>query len=297
MGIEDILKNTDRTPIFCDLNNLLYRAFYVFTPDRFKTKQGIPNGHLFGLCQNIKTMNNLNYEIFLCEDSHSVFRKNINEDYKSNREPSENNTQFWKEYSKIHDLISNLPHANCIKSEGYEADDVMYTAAKMCSSLGKKCFIFTTDKDLLQALDENITIVHKVTMKENEEVRYKSDEYYDKFPVEPDKLPLYRAFKGDGSDNIEPLVKRLPKDLIIDLVDYLYDNHKLAGFECSKKSHEKWLKEVINNWDRFLSNYRIMRLKPIDIELVEKSNQNSYIQICNEYELNSFLSYNMHIIQ
>lgn len=51
----EIIKNTDRKPIFVDLNNLLYRNFYVFSPDKFKTRQGIPNGHLFGICQNLKS--------------------------------------------------------------------------------------------------------------------------------------------------------------------------------------------------------------------------------------------------
>ena len=59
--IVDRYKRNNRTPVFVDLSNVAYRSAFVFTPDKFKTSQGIPNGHLFGVCQNIKTLLNLNF--------------------------------------------------------------------------------------------------------------------------------------------------------------------------------------------------------------------------------------------
>ena len=286
-----IVKNTDRIPIFVDLNNLLYRAYYVFTPDRFKSKQGLPNGHLFGLCQNIRTMDKLGYEIFLCEDSPCNWRKELNEDYKATREPSENGTLFWKDYPKIRDLISDLPHVHSIYANNAEADDLMYSGAKICSKLGIKCMIFSADKDLMQALDDNIKIVHKVTLSGNEEVIYPSEEYNEKFPVSPEKLPIYRAFKGDASDNLNSPVKILPKDFILDLVDYLDTNGNLSNYKVKKESHKKWLKQLVDNWNSFLNNYKVMKLKVIDFEFRHKSPKGSYIEICKNYDLFQFLKY------
>lgn len=287
----EIIMNTNRKPIFCDLNNLLYRAYYVFTPDKFKSSQGLPSGHLFGLCQNIRTMDKLGYEIFLCEDSPCNWRKNLNEDYKANRNPSEKGTEFWKDYQKIRDLISNLDHAHSLYSDGYEADDIMYSAAKLCSEAHIPCSIFSSDKDLMQALDENISIVHKVTLSGNEEILYNSDEYNEKFPVEAKKLPLYRAFKGDTSDNIEAPVKRFPKDLTLDLVDYLYENKSLKDYQLKKKSHEKWLKQLVENWQQYLGNYQLMKLNIIDFEVLDKSPKDSYKQVCKDYDLFQFYKY------
>lgn len=283
----NIIKNTDRKPIFCDLNNLLYRASFVFPPEKFKSSQGLPSGHLFGLCQNIRTMDKLGYEIFLCEDSNCEWRQQLNEEYKSQRESK----QFWKDFDKIRDLLSDLPHAHTLYSEGYEADDVMYSAAKICSQNNIDCYVFTTDKDLLQSLDEHVTIVHKVTLKENEEIKYGSPEYTEKFPIEPNKLVIYRAFKGDSSDNLEAPVKRLPKDLILDLVDYLYLEGSLAGYTVKKKSHEKWVKELANNWQQYLTNYRMMRLNIIDFEMPEKSPKGAYLKVCYDYDLFQFSKY------
>lgn len=289
----NIIENTDRIPIFVDLNNLLYRNFYVFNPDKFKSAQGLPNGHLFGLCQNIRTMDKLNYEIFLCEDSKCSWRKSLTEDYKANRDhSSESGTQFWKDYPKIRDLISDLDHAHTLLSEGFEADDLMYTGAVICDKLKKKNYIFSADKDLMQAITKYTSIVHKVTLAGNEEVTLNSKEYLDKFPVEPKKLPLYRAFKGDASDNLEAPVKRLPKDLLLDLVDYLYEHNNLSGYKIQKKSHEKWIKQLVDNWNKYSINYKVMKLNPIDFEVVKKSEPGSYMKVCNDYDLFQFLKYN-----
>ena len=286
----NVIKNTDRTPVFLDLNNILYRSYFVFTPDKFKTSQGIPSGHLFGLCQILRTLDKLNYEVFICEDSPCDWRNKLNENYKGQREHS-NETNFWKDFPKIRDLISNLSHFHAIRADNYEADDLMFSGAKICSRLGKKCYIFSTDKDLLQALDENISILHKVTLKGNEEINLGSPEYIEKFPVEPVKLPYYRAFKGDSSDNLETPVKRFPKDLTLDLVDYLYEHQNFKGYEIKKKSHEKWLKQLIDNWSIYQSNFNIMRLRTISFEMLPKSELNSYEKICKDYELNQFYNY------
>lgn len=287
----DIINSTDRVPVFMDLNNILYRAFYVFTPDKFRSRQGLPNGHLFGLCQNLRTLDKLNYEVFLCEDSPCHWRKELVEDYKATRTPSENGTQFWKDYPKIHNIISDLPHCHTLIAKEYEADDVMYSAAKECSKLNKKCYIYTADNDLLQSIDDYITIAKKFTLKEVEEVTADSEYYHNKFPVTPDRLPIYRALTGDGSDNVEAPVKRFPKDLKLDIVDYLYCNGSLLDYNIKKESHKKWIKELIANWDKFINNYKIMKLNIIEFNLLDKEPKGSYYQTCVDYDLFQFMKY------
>ena len=286
----EIINNTDRIPVMVDLNNLLYRAYYVFPPEKFKSSQGLPNGHLFGLCQNLRTLDKKGYEVFLCEDCNCTWRKDLSESYKSNRD-NPDRPKFYKDFQRVRDLISNLEHFHTLYSEGYEADDIMFSAAKICSSMNKKCYIFTADKDLMQALDSNVSILHKVTLKENEEVHYNSPEYNEKFPVEACKLPYYRAFKGDTSDNLGIPVKRLPKDLLLDLVDHLYEHHSLKDYTIKKKSHEKWIKQLADNWDIYQTNFKLMKLNSIDFEVLEKSPLDSYKQVCKDYDLFQFYSY------
>ena len=288
MNFIDLITDSGRTPIFIDLNNLLFRYYYVFNPSKFKTKQGLPNGHLFGLCQTLKTLDRLGYLIFICEDSNSSFRQKLNENYKANRD---GNISFYRDFQKIRDLISDLPNAYTLISEGFEADDVMYSAAKICSNHNIQCLIFTMDKDLLQALDKNISIARKISLSNSELICYNSAEYNDIFPISPEKLPIYRAFKGDKSDNLPIPVERLPKDLLLDLVDYLYEHNNLIGYNIKKNSHKKWIAKLVENWNVFLSNYKIMKLNPIEFTVLDKSILGSYNKVCDIYDLNQYRDY------
>lgn len=288
--IENIINN-GKPNIALDISWILYKSFYVFPGDRFKTSQGIPNGYLFGLIQCIRTLTKLNYNIFICEEGKFNFRKQLSEDYKATRQPSENNTEFWRDYPKIEALMSDLDNVYIIKNNLYESDDIMYTIAKTCSSNNIDCLIHTADKDLYQALDNHISIAKKITLKNIDIITQDSDEYTSKFPVEPSKLPIYRAFKGDSSDNLEPPVKRLPKDLLLDIVDYIYDFDDLSGYKIKKPSHKKWIKQIIDNWSIFINNYKLMKLSPINLYFVDKPQKGSYKYICDKYELSQFKNF------
>ena len=96
-SLQDILNETNKIPIFIDLSNILYRSLFVFKPDKFKAPNGEPNGHLFGLCQLLRTCSKKGYTIFLCADSKCEWRQNLNEDYKSNRDSSIRVIDFYKQ--------------------------------------------------------------------------------------------------------------------------------------------------------------------------------------------------------
>lgn len=295
-------KENNRIPVFIDLSNVAYRSAFVFTPDKFKTSQGIPNGHLFGVCQVMKTLLNLNYEVYLCRDLQSNFRKRLNENYKANRQTEDSGISVHSLLNRaINPLISELQNVHVLSKTNYEADDIMFSASKYCSSNEIKCWIMSTDKDLCQALDNNISIAHKFTIKGPQEIVTTDSEYYIKNfgDIKPRCLPLYRAFKGDASDNLDAPVKRFPKDLLEELCND-YENRDysdeiavlLLSHKCSKKSHEKWMKQLTTDRDIFIqlyNNYRIMKLNPIPIEVEDEPLvENAFNIITDEFELWGF---------
>lgn len=291
-SLQDILNETDKIPIFIDLSNILYRSMFVFKPDRFKAPNGEPNGHLFGLCQLLRTCSKKGYIIFLCADSKCEWRQNLNENYKSNRDSSIRVVDFYEQYDIINGLLSDLPDSYFLYYENTEADDIMFSCSKICSDMKRENLILSSDKDILQALDEYTTIVHKVMLNENEEIKYKSEEYYKLFPVEPSRLAYYRTFKGDKSDNIKPIIERFPKDLMLDLVEWLSTtNEPLRKYEVKKESHKKWINKLQDNWEQFGINYCLMRLSPVDFRIKYKANPGTYEKICEEYGLYQYWSY------
>lgn len=295
-------RQNNKIPVFIDLSNVAYRSQFVFTPDKFITQQGIPNGSLFGVCQNIKTLVSTGYEVYLCRDLPVKFRNKLNENYKANREKEENSFNIHKLLNEaITPLISLLDDVHVISQEGFEADDMMFSGAKYCSHNNIKSYILTTDKDLCQALDDNVSIAHKFTLDGPQEVITYDSEYYKKNfgEVKPQCLPLYRAFKGDTSDNLEAPIKRFPKDLLIELCKEYEDMgygvniaKLLMNHKCSKKSHEKWINMLVTNKDIFINlynNFNIMQLFEINFNIEEeKIDKDAFYNITKTYELWSF---------
>ena len=296
-----------RVPVFVDLSNVAYRSAFVFTPDKFKTSQGIPNGHLFGICQNIKTLLTLGHEVYLCRDLKSDFRQRLNENYKSNRHEDGGMSIHDSLNRAINPLISNLDEVHVLSQTNYEADDVMFSAAKYCSENGIRCYILSTDKDLCQSLDDSITIAHKFTLKGPQDIVTQDSEYYKKNfeDIKPVCLPFYRAFRGDASDNLEAPIKRFPKDLLKELCEDYYEfwmvnrEDNLAAIllehlehRITKKSHEKWLHSLVNNRENFIklfNNYRIMKLSQIPFTVEDEALvENAFYNITKEYELYGF---------
>src|SRR3990167_810644 len=91
--------------------------------------------------------------------------------------------------------------------EGVEADDAMGSVAKVAAKQGAKVFLCTSDKDLMQLVDEKTKIlqVHK------ENLIIDSKGVKELFGVRPDQMIDYLAMVGDTSDNIPGLEGFGPK--------------------------------------------------------------------------------------
>ena len=277
----DIIKDTDKPIVLVDLSWVLYKSNFIFTEDKFKTSKGEPNGHLLGFTNLLKTCYKLGYMTFICEDGHCAFRRELNENYKANR----NSKSFIKDTEIIENLVNDLPNTYCVKNENYEADDLLYTLASLAWINKKEVYIHTADKDLYQALGENIHIASKITLKQIDLIDENSEQYTKNFPVPPEKLPIYRAFKGDVSDNLPAVVPGIRKELLLQLVDYIAEHGNIKDFKVEKKSHEKYIKSLIENWNTFKTNYEIMKLNMVHFDLVEKVQEHKSIIEAHKFEL------------
>lgn len=289
----DIVNNSEKIPIFIDLSNIMYRSMFVFKPDRFTAPNGEPNGHLYGLCQLLKSCYKKGYLIFLCADNRCSWRTKLNEGYKGNRDHSDRVVDFYKQYDLINDLISALPDCYFLSYKDTEADDIIYTCSSICSKMGRKNFIFSKDKDLFQALDEYTTIIYRVLLGDNEEVRYRSEEYNKSFPLEPKYLPYFRSIRGDVSDNIKPIVERFPKELAVDVSKWMFEKgiDKIGEYQTTKDSQKKWINILITNIDQFKLNFDLIKLKECAFDIHKKIELKNFGDLCEDYGLYQYLSF------
>lgn len=203
---------TSKRPLFCliDASAFIFRAFYAVRP--LSNKQGLPTNAVFGFAQMIlKVLEEMrpSHIAVVYDNKAPSFRKEMYTEYKANRS------------DMPEDLVPQIPYikkfVECLglpsfEMPGYEADDIIATLATRAAHLSgenAEVAIVSSDKDLMQLVDENIYLYD--TMKE---LKYTPAQVKEKLGVSPKMVADYLGIVGDTSDNI-PGVKGIgPKGAV-----------------------------------------------------------------------------------
>ena len=117
-----------------------------------------------------------------------------------------------------------------LECEGYEADDILGTVARLCEESGNECVISTGDRDSLQLISDKTRVLLATTkMGKPEIVNYTVDELDLKYGLTPNEMIELKALMGDSSDNIPGVAgvgEKTANDLIsrFHSIDYIYEN-------------------------------------------------------------------------
>jgi DNA polymerase-1 len=114
--------------------------------------------------------------------------------YKANRDgpPEELIPQFA--------LIREATEAFClpqVELEGYEADDLIATYARLAAERGEEVIIVSSDKDMMQLVRPGVSMFDPIKNKP-----IGAPEVFEKFGVAPDKVVDVQALAGDSTDNV-----------------------------------------------------------------------------------------------
>ncbi|NBC29601.1 MAG: DNA polymerase I, partial [Spirochaetes bacterium] len=85
------------------------------------------------------------------------------------------------------------------RADGYEADDVMATLAREAAAEGRPVYIVSSDKDLLQLVEEPVQVLRPEQSGFRELHR---NEVVEDWGVYPEQIRDYLALVGDSSDNV-----------------------------------------------------------------------------------------------
>jgi DNA polymerase-1 len=177
-----------------DISSFIHRAFYAHSD--LYTSHGMPSGAIYGtlnlLCKFISEKKPKYIAIaYDAQDGKSV-RRDIYPEYKANRVKV--NTVSAQELI-IRKIIGMLGIYG-ITASGYEADDLIATIThKFKHELD--IVILTGDKDMLQLIDENVSIFDSM-----KNLTYNEATAFEKFGVKPSQISDYLALCGDKADNI-----------------------------------------------------------------------------------------------
>ncbi len=173
----------------------IYRAYHAIAP--LTNSSGLPTHAVYGfvnIIQRIMREKNPKYIMVAFDSRGPVFRHKMYDQYKANRPPMPEDLSVQIPYIKEIVGALNIPN---LSVEGVEADDIIATAAGRLKEQGKKVVIVSGDKDLLQLVDEKVTMWEPM----NNKVMDRSA-IIEKYHVEPEKLLDCFALMGDSSDNV-----------------------------------------------------------------------------------------------
>ncbi len=186
--------------VLVDGSGYIFRAYHALPPLTRKS-DGLPVGAVAGFCNMLWRLlrdkidgEKATHIAVIFDASSTTFRNAIYDQYKANRtEPPEDlRPQFAliRAATRAFDLPS-------IEMEGYEADDIIATYARQAAKAGAEVTIISSDKDLMQLVDDRISLFD--TMKDK---KIGAPEVVEKFGVLPDKVIEVQSLAGDSVDNV-----------------------------------------------------------------------------------------------
>lgn len=204
-----------KTLYIVDSNSYAYRAFYAIPP--LTTKDGVEVHAVFGffnMLNKIIKFKQPDYLFLAFDYPGPNFRHKIYEEYKIQREKMPESLQLQM---KIIRDIAKAGNIKIFEESGYEADDIIAAAAYAAAAAKNKVVILSSDKDMIQLVNKDISILK---FGRDGEIILTPESVKGKYGITPGHIVDVLALMGDASDNI-PGVKGIGEKTAYKLVqDY-----------------------------------------------------------------------------
>ena len=183
-----------------DGSSYIFRAYHALPPLTRKS-DGLPVGAVSGFCNMLWRLvretvagEKPTHLAVVFDHSATTFRNAMYDLYKANRtEPPED---LRPQFGLVRAAVRAFD-IESIEQNGFEADDLIATYARLAREAGATCTIVASDKDLMQLVRDGVTMYD--SMKEK---RIGPAEVVEKFGVPPEKVVEVQALAGDAVDNV-----------------------------------------------------------------------------------------------
>lgn len=199
----------------------IFRAFHALPP--MTRPDGTPVNAVYGFTNMLNKLvedSEADFLAVIFDTARKTFRSDIYPDYKANRPPPP------EELIPQFDLIREATRAYslpCLEMEGFEADDLIATYARLAVEQGYDVTIVSSDKDLMQLVGPGVRMMDPM---KNRFIG--PDEVVEKFGVGPENVVDVQALLGDSTDNV-PGVKGIGEAPAAALVREYGDLDKLLA--------------------------------------------------------------------
>jgi len=165
---------------------------------------------------NIIELEKPDYMAMTFDEKGPTFRHEMSEGYKGTRQKAPD--ELYAQIPRIKELVQsfNMP---IYSKEGYEADDMMGTLAKVAEQEGMEVYIVTGDMDAMQLITPHIRVAFP-QKGYKEPIIFDAQRVVDKYGISPEQVVDYKALMGDSSDNIKGVQGIGPKGAQSLLIQY-----------------------------------------------------------------------------
>src|ERR1700709_1135624 len=183
-------------------HSLAFRAFYALPVDSFMNREGQHTNAIHGF---ISMMNNLlanekpTHLAVAFDISRYSFRTREYPEHKGTR--GETPVEFVGQIPLLEEALAAMG-IRTVSKEDYEADDILATLAHQGSEQGFKVFVVSGDRDAIQMINDNVTLLYPNARGVSELKRYDRDTVFERYGIEPHQYPDVAALVGETSDNL-----------------------------------------------------------------------------------------------
>ena len=203
------MDRTKKQLFLIDAMSLVFRAFFAPMQMALASPSGMPTKAIYIFVRTLRKLlkDHQPDSIAVAFDlAAPTFRDKLFEAYKANRP------------AFPEDLAVQLPFVRrfcralglrLVEREGFEADDLIGTLAKVGSAQGADVFIVSGDEDLFQLVNPQVRVLKPSRGSSDGETLCDSEKVKEIIGVEPSQVVDWLALTGDPSDNI-PGARPLP---------------------------------------------------------------------------------------
>jgi len=244
-----------------DGSGFIFRAFHAIRP--LTRPDGTPVNAVYGFTQMLMKIlddTEADHVAVIFDAARETFRNEIYPEYKAHRpEPPE---ELVPQFEIVRRAVEafNLP---AIAMRGYEADDIIATYARLAEEAGADVTIVSSDKDLMQLVDDKVTMFDAM-----KNVSIGAEQVRERFGVGPDKVVEVQALAGDSTDNV-PGVPGIGVKTAAQLIEEYGDLETLLA-HAGEIKQPKRRENLMENADLARVSLQLVTLKddvPLEVSL------------------------------
>ncbi len=186
-----------------DAYALIFRSYYAFIRNPRINSKGLNTSAIFGFVNTLEEVlkkEEPSHIAVVFDPPGPTFRNEMYSEYKANRDATPEDIKKAVPYIKDILKAYNIP---VIEEEGYEADDVVGSLARIAAEKDFTVYMMTSDKDYAQLVTDKVYMYKPRRSGEKENTVMKVDDVLEKFSIKsPEQVIDILALWGDSSDNV-----------------------------------------------------------------------------------------------